>query len=105
MRKFQRGVIFFSSRTSEQQGRGGGSPRPAEPITSCLPCLQACPPPVAANGIELMPCCHGYVGGASLYNSRKSEEEEEELSLRYRRWRVSREPDLSLMAPDLCGLG
>ncbi|XP_029361182.1 PHD finger protein 1 [Echeneis naucrates] len=36
---------------------------------------QACPPPVAANPIELLPCCHGYMGGASLYNSRKSEEE------------------------------
>ncbi|KAI3361343.1 hypothetical protein L3Q82_013519, partial [Scortum barcoo] len=36
---------------------------------------QACPPPVAANPIELLPCCHGYMGGTSLYNSRKSEEE------------------------------
>ncbi|XP_027142982.1 PHD finger protein 1 isoform X2 [Larimichthys crocea] len=36
---------------------------------------QACPPPVAANPIELLPCCHGYMGGASLYNSRKSDED------------------------------
>ncbi|KAK5922067.1 hypothetical protein CgunFtcFv8_019368 [Champsocephalus gunnari] len=36
---------------------------------------QVCPPPVAANPIELLPCCQGYMGGASLYNSRKSEEE------------------------------
>ncbi|TKS82460.1 PHD finger protein 1 [Collichthys lucidus] len=35
----------------------------------------ACPPPVAANPIELLPCCHGYMGGASLYNSRKSDED------------------------------
>ncbi|XP_068616176.1 PHD finger protein 1 [Brachionichthys hirsutus] len=36
---------------------------------------QACPPPASANPIELLPCCYGYMGGASLYNSRKSEEE------------------------------
>ncbi|XP_062321390.1 PHD finger protein 1 isoform X6 [Osmerus eperlanus] len=35
---------------------------------------QPCPPPVAANSIDLVPCCHGYVGGANLYNSRKEEE-------------------------------
>ncbi|KAK3515334.1 hypothetical protein QTP70_016295 [Hemibagrus guttatus] len=33
---------------------------------------QPCPP---ANQISLMPCCHGCVNGASVYNSRKSEEE------------------------------
>lgn len=44
------------------------------------------------------------MGGASLYNSRKSEEEEEEeLSLRYGQWRDSRQPDLRMMAPDFCG--
>ncbi|KAM4735870.1 PHD finger protein 1 [Anableps anableps] len=36
---------------------------------------QACPPPVAANPVELMPCCHGYMGEANLYNSRKLDEE------------------------------
>ncbi|XP_005801913.1 PHD finger protein 1-like [Xiphophorus maculatus] len=36
---------------------------------------QACPPPVAANPVELLPCCHGYMGGANLYNSRKLDEE------------------------------
>ncbi|XP_062255334.1 PHD finger protein 1 isoform X1 [Platichthys flesus] len=41
---------------------------------------QACPPPVAANPIELLPCCQGYMGEANLYNSRKSEEEELNLS-------------------------
>ncbi|XP_058232526.1 PHD finger protein 1 isoform X2 [Hemibagrus wyckioides] len=33
---------------------------------------QPCPP---ANQISLVPCCHGCVNGASVYNSRKSEEE------------------------------
>ncbi|XP_034153821.2 PHD finger protein 1 isoform X2 [Pangasianodon hypophthalmus] len=33
---------------------------------------QPCPP---ANQINLVPCCHGCVNGASVYNSRKSEEE------------------------------
>lgn len=37
--------------------------------------VKACPPPVSSNPIELLPCCHGYMGGTSLYNSRKSEEE------------------------------
>uniref|UniRef100_A0A1A8RX34 PHD finger protein 1 n=1 Tax=Nothobranchius rachovii TaxID=451742 RepID=A0A1A8RX34_9TELE len=36
---------------------------------------QTCQPPVTANPVELLPCCHGYMGGANLYNSRKSEEE------------------------------
>lgn len=46
----------------------------------CVSCVQACPPPVAANYTELLPCCQGCMGGAGLYSSRKSEEE---LSLRY----------------------
>ncbi|XP_077430799.1 PHD finger protein 1 isoform X4 [Vanacampus margaritifer] len=36
---------------------------------------QACAPPVSSNPIELLPCCHGYVGGDSLYAPAKSEEE------------------------------
>ncbi|XP_076869063.1 PHD finger protein 1 [Brachyhypopomus gauderio] len=36
---------------------------------------QPCPPGVPANQIDMVPCCHGYVGGASIYDSRKSEEE------------------------------
>ncbi|XP_029959370.1 PHD finger protein 1 [Salarias fasciatus] len=36
---------------------------------------QPLPPPVSANPIELLPCCHGYMGGASLCNARESEEE------------------------------
>ncbi|KAM8870780.1 PHD finger protein 1 isoform 3-T3 [Spinachia spinachia] len=36
---------------------------------------QACPAPAAANPIELLPCCHGYMGGANLCSSRRSEEE------------------------------
>ncbi|XP_063055440.1 PHD finger protein 1 isoform X2 [Engraulis encrasicolus] len=36
---------------------------------------QPCPQGAAANPIDLVPCCHGYVGGTNLYNSRKSEEE------------------------------
>ncbi|XP_045082574.1 PHD finger protein 1 isoform X2 [Coregonus clupeaformis] len=36
---------------------------------------QPCLPPVPATPIDLVPCCHGYVGGTNLYNSRKSEEE------------------------------
>ncbi|KAJ8288030.1 hypothetical protein COCON_G00006890 [Conger conger] len=33
------------------------------------------PQGVDANSVDLVPCCHGYVGGASVYNSRKSEDE------------------------------
>ncbi|XP_012673376.1 PHD finger protein 1 isoform X1 [Clupea harengus] len=36
---------------------------------------QPCPQGAAASPIDLVPCCHGYVGGTNLYNSRKSEEE------------------------------
>ncbi|XP_061633307.1 PHD finger protein 1 isoform X2 [Phyllopteryx taeniolatus] len=36
---------------------------------------QACPPPVLSNPMELLPCCHGYVGGDGLYTPGKSEEE------------------------------
>ncbi|XP_015260177.1 PREDICTED: PHD finger protein 1-like [Cyprinodon variegatus] len=36
---------------------------------------QACPPPVVTNPVELLPCCHGYMGGANLFNSRKYDEE------------------------------
>ncbi|KAM9723742.1 LOW QUALITY PROTEIN: PHD finger protein 1 [Menidia menidia] len=41
---------------------------------------QARPPPSSTSPVELLPCCHGYVGGASLYNSRKSEGEELDVS-------------------------
>ncbi|XP_019897101.1 PHD finger protein 1 isoform X1 [Esox lucius] len=36
---------------------------------------QPCPPPVPVTPIDLVPCCHGYVGGTNLYNTRKSGEE------------------------------
>lgn len=36
---------------------------------------QTCPPGVATNAIDLVPCCHGYADGTSLYNPRKPEEE------------------------------
>nr|XP_057909237.1 PHD finger protein 1 [Doryrhamphus excisus]XP_057909238.1 PHD finger protein 1 [Doryrhamphus excisus] len=36
---------------------------------------QACPPPVSSKPIELLPCCHGYMGGDGLYTPGKSEEE------------------------------
>ncbi|XP_052000735.1 PHD finger protein 1 [Xyrauchen texanus] len=36
---------------------------------------QTCPAGVATNAIDLVPCCHGYVDGTSLYNHRKPEEE------------------------------
>ncbi|XP_016893178.1 PHD finger protein 1 [Cynoglossus semilaevis] len=36
---------------------------------------QPCPPPVPAKSTETLPCCHGYVGGTNLYNSRKPEDE------------------------------
>ncbi|KTG35712.1 hypothetical protein cypCar_00034160 [Cyprinus carpio] len=36
---------------------------------------KTCPPGVATNAIDLVPCCHGYVDGTSLYDPRKQEEE------------------------------
>uniref|UniRef100_A0A3B3DWE0 PHD finger protein 1 n=1 Tax=Oryzias melastigma TaxID=30732 RepID=A0A3B3DWE0_ORYME len=55
-----------------QRRVGGAEPR--KPKRRVME-TQACPPPVPANSIELLPCCHGYMGGASLYNSRISEED------------------------------
>ncbi|KAJ8343835.1 hypothetical protein SKAU_G00311640 [Synaphobranchus kaupii] len=36
---------------------------------------QPLPQAVAATTLDLTPCCHGYVGGTSLFNSRRPEEE------------------------------